>query len=207
MGKYSKAFKKITPFKYPHVKHKRSSNPPSYTTYQEYKPFLKEEFGKKCVYCCKISPFEDKGGFHVDHYRPKSLFANLTNEYLNLFYSCAACNRFKSTYWSDIPSERLLNPCDNVMNQHVSFEKCMIAGKDSQGELFVRLLHLNDNDSVKYRGLLGAMIVKLVKGISAINASSKLILKKKEINESIDILSELTGKDVPTLKKALLINW
>lgn len=37
--------------------------------------------------------------FHVEHYRPKSRFAELANEYRNLFYACPICNCFKGDDW------------------------------------------------------------------------------------------------------------
>lgn len=74
--------------------------------YREYKPVLREEANKKCVYCAiDENPCGGYDHFHVEHFRPKSLkpFKKLLKDFENLFYACAICNRFKSNDWPNDP--------------------------------------------------------------------------------------------------------
>lgn len=73
---------------------------PTKGTYSQWKPQLAKEGNSRCVYCCiPESKFGGSRNFHVEHYRPKSIFPHLTNEYGNLFYACGICNIFKSDDW------------------------------------------------------------------------------------------------------------
>jgi len=59
----------------------------------------------RCVYCAIHEA--RMGGtrcFHVEHYRPKSRFAQLENRFENLFYSCPICNVFKGDDWPCEPA-------------------------------------------------------------------------------------------------------
>jgi uncharacterized protein (TIGR02646 family) len=79
---------------------KTAAQVPTTGTYSQWKPQLAREAGDRCVYCCiPESKFGGSRNFHVEHYRPKSSFPKLTNEYGNLFYACGICNIFKSDDW------------------------------------------------------------------------------------------------------------
>lgn len=83
---------------------KANSKPPTSGTYRQWKPQLSQEAGRQCVYCCiPESKFGGLRNFHVEHYRPKSLFPHLENEYNNLFFACGICNIFKSDDWPAEP--------------------------------------------------------------------------------------------------------
>lgn len=74
--------------------------------YKSWKPELRLEARQQCVYCA--IPDKEFGGirhFHVEHFRPKSKFPDLTNRYHNLFYSCAVCNSFKGDDWPEESGE------------------------------------------------------------------------------------------------------
>jgi len=79
---------------------KTAARAPTKGTYSQWKPQLAHEGGSRCVYCCiPESKFGGIRNFHVEHYKPKSIFPLLTNEYRNLFYACGICNIFKSDDW------------------------------------------------------------------------------------------------------------
>jgi hypothetical protein len=85
-----------------------ASTPAKGTTYRDWKSDLANEGMHQCVYCAIHE--RALGGFwnfHVEHYRPKSKFPNLTNQYRNLFYACAICNTFKSNDWPSEPDDAL----------------------------------------------------------------------------------------------------
>jgi hypothetical protein len=89
-----------------------TDRPASVAKYSEYKPYLRTEAKKKCVYC---AIHEGRLGgidhFHVEHFKPKSIdrFAKLEKDFNNLFYSCPICNRFKSNDWPNDPNDDFSN--------------------------------------------------------------------------------------------------
>ncbi len=42
--------------------------------------------------------------FELDHFRPRSLFPDGTDDFYNLYYACHPCNHFKGDQW---PSQSL----------------------------------------------------------------------------------------------------
>jgi uncharacterized protein (TIGR02646 family) len=75
--------------------------------YKEWKMELSQEALHSCVYCCvHESYFGGIRNYHVEHYKPKSKFAELQNDYSNLFYCCAICNVFKGNDWIDLPADQ-----------------------------------------------------------------------------------------------------
>lgn len=83
---------------------KDSDYQPANGTYKDWKPELAVEAENRCVYCAIHE--NSMGGirnFHVEHYRPKSRFQELINDYRNLYYSCPICNTFKSNDWPREP--------------------------------------------------------------------------------------------------------
>jgi len=80
--------------------------------YRLYKKILADEQDNHCVYCgLKDVRLGGIGIFHVEHYKPKSIFLDLEHNYLNLFYCCPICNRFKGNDWPNDPDEHLSVPC------------------------------------------------------------------------------------------------
>ncbi|MEK3672653.1 HNH endonuclease [Paenibacillus sp. FSL R10-2771] len=64
---------------------------------------MSKDFNNRCGYCDDFDGWVGgEGAYHIDHFAPKSKFADLENNYSNLVYACSFCNRFKSNDW---PSE------------------------------------------------------------------------------------------------------
>lgn len=144
------------PFLYPKYRHTRSLSPPSYSRYQRYKPFLKKEFERKCVYCRTPDTWAPDH-FGVDHYRPKSQFPELVNAYPNLYYCCNPCNSRKGDHWpSGKKAQDMIipNPCDHSMAQHLRYKHPLVEAKTKSGEFTRGLLDLNAPDIVRRRTLL-----------------------------------------------------
>jgi hypothetical protein len=150
------------PFLYPQVKHRRRLQPPHYSAYGRYKPYLKEEFFSQCVYCRLPDGVKGPDSFEVDHYRPRSQFPELASSYANLFYACNVCNRRKGPFW---PSEQLRkagqfipNPCDHNMFQHLRYRGVQVEAKSAAGEVTIKLLGLNDAERVDFRDHVSGII-------------------------------------------------
>lgn len=84
------------PFAYPISGHKRRHRPPQFSRYQQYKPWLRDEFVFTCVYCLSRETWNRNCNFYgVEHFKAKSTFRAGIVDYGNLLYACNDCNRVK----------------------------------------------------------------------------------------------------------------
>lgn len=131
---------------------------PHFADYRQYKPRLREDFRYCCAYC---SVHENEWGglrhFHVEHFRPKSLFSQLITVYKNLLYACDVCNCYKGADW---PSEDpltvgvgYLDPCQHDYDEHFGDQPTpgLVEGLTSRARYMVERLHINRPHLVKLR--------------------------------------------------------
>ncbi len=86
----------MTPFTYPSAPLVRRHGPVGYLDYASFRPWLRDEFSFRCVYCLRRERWEpDLGVFEIDHFAPVSVSPELRVTYQNLIYSCTACNAAK----------------------------------------------------------------------------------------------------------------
>jgi uncharacterized protein (TIGR02646 family) len=127
---------------------RRSSVPPQ-LRYQQYKPFLRDDFSYRCAYCnIHENEFGGLRHYHVDHFRPKSRFPKLETEYQNLLYACGICNGHKGNDWpSDDPvrdGKGYLDPCVDDYADHFGRDGNTLIDKDSAVAAYMIVrLHLN----------------------------------------------------------------
>lgn len=194
----------VNPFYYSKSKHRRTLNPPAYRNYRQYKPALREEFVKQCVYCRALDTVKGIESFGVDHYRPKSRFPNLLTEYLNLFYACNRCNSLKRNFWPS-PAQVTVgqfvpNPCEHVMFEHLRYKGGSVAPTSKAGEWTTELLDLNDPSAVEFRDAF----IKMLEATNAQIASSQYtaVEVKKKLStvttekERIDATNELNQAEL-----------
>lgn len=82
--------------------------------YRTCKPYLRIDFNQRCGYT-DLPDFWFGGSrtFHIDHFKPRSTYPELANNYSNLIYCCSYVNISKSKDESDY-----LDPCLNNFNDH-----------------------------------------------------------------------------------------
>ncbi len=80
-------------FHYPPARPRRHG-PRGYAEYQFYKPWVRDEFEFRCVYCLWREPWEANGanGFGVEHVQPQATAPEQRLDYDNLVYACNTCN-------------------------------------------------------------------------------------------------------------------
>jgi hypothetical protein len=130
------------PFAYARHPHARKHGPVGTTDYKTFKPWLRDEFQFRCVYCLERERWYPSGheAFGVDHVCPQGdpAYAELVCDYENLVYACNRCNSIKR-------SETLLDPCRNALAEHLRVDKDgLIFGLSDEGKELVRLLDLAD---------------------------------------------------------------
>jgi len=88
--------------------------------YNKYKAFLAADFQNRCGYTdCLDFWFGGPSTFHIDHFKPKSIYPELEIKYTNLVYASAFVNRAKRD-----DDGSYLDPCDVDYNLH--FERNLI---------------------------------------------------------------------------------
>ena len=86
---------------------------PVCVNYRKYKPWLRDEYEFRCVFCKAREKWSSEGAasFHADHLTPKSVDPERASDYSNLVYCCPRCNQVKST-------KTLPGPCEEAYGLH-----------------------------------------------------------------------------------------
>jgi hypothetical protein len=125
--------------------HCRVHGPQGHSSYAAYKPWLRDEFQFRCVYCLTRELWSPAGQrtFTIDHVKPKSRHASLVCVYDNLVYACAWCNTLKSTTLG------LPDPCRTALGKHLKLERTgKFVGRTPQGKRLVEYLRLNAQERI-----------------------------------------------------------
>jgi hypothetical protein len=136
------------PFRYPGQTHSRRHGPAGYLDYRSFKPWLRDEFTFRCVFCLLRERWSPLGAdsFGVDHVIPRSQSAELEQSYGNLVYACSSCNSAKQ--------ERALpiDPCQEPYGAHVRVrEDGLVEPLSAAGAALVDRLNLNRDALLRCR--------------------------------------------------------
>jgi HNH endonuclease len=136
----------VTPFTYPTAPLARKHDPLGYLDYNSFRPWLRDEFCFRCVYCLRRERWEpDCGVFEIDHLSPVSLSPELRVAYRNLIYSCTTCNSAKR-------AQPLPDPSVVFTSSSLAVEPDgNLSGRTEESSLLIRLLDLNDPMFVTWR--------------------------------------------------------
>jgi hypothetical protein len=157
------------PFTYPAESRDRSHGPSGYAHYESYRPWLRDEFTFRCVYCLIREQWgRVTGEFDIEHFVAQSRNADLGTAYGNLVYSCRSCNLLKGD--REVPDPRLVLTGNQVLiKADGSIEGLtadakrliLVLGLDADSYLewrliWIRLVELaREHDSEQYRRLMG----------------------------------------------------
>jgi hypothetical protein len=135
-----------TPFSYPATPHVRKHGPAGYREWENYRPWLRDEFDFRCVYClCREKWGRRRGSWVVEHLVPREKARHLALEYSNLVYACSSCNSAKSA--KSVP-----DPCRHAYGQLVYVTKDgKIHAKNADGHKLIQFLALDEEDLTTYR--------------------------------------------------------
>lgn len=130
--------------------HVRRHGPRGYLDDEHYKPWLRDEFEFRCVYCrCREVWFPDGDRtFSVEHVRPTSLAPAGLTDYDTLVYAYCQCNAARGA--RQLP----LDPA-GAMRQHVEvLLDGNVRGLTPAGEDFIRICQLARPNLVAFRRLI-----------------------------------------------------
>ncbi len=85
-----------SPFLYPLDSHVLRHGPQGYSDYSSYRPWLRDEFSYRCIYCLLREQWgRVRGIYAIDHFLAVSRHPAGITDYENLLYACATCNTAK----------------------------------------------------------------------------------------------------------------
>ncbi|MCA9206278.1 MAG: HNH endonuclease [Planctomycetales bacterium] len=91
-------------FDYPAPRAERIHGPAGYISCESFRPWLRDEFMFRCIYCLKRESWgQATGEFELDHFQPQSIVPQRSLDYLNLVYACRRCNSVKLEQLVDDP--------------------------------------------------------------------------------------------------------
>jgi HNH endonuclease len=127
------------PFAFPFGPHRRKHGPAGWTDYARYRPWLRDEFCFRCVYCLIREQWVDmRRGYQIDHFVPQKLRPDLKADYDNLLYLCPACNNLKR-------AALLPDPCAVALADCLRFHKDgTVEAINEAGDLIIEVLELDD---------------------------------------------------------------
>ncbi len=159
----------MTAFTYPPQPHLRRHGPQGYAVYESYRPWMRDEFTFRCVYCLRREQWgRVQGEFAIDHFLPVASHPKRRTDYDNLVYACSTCNAAKSDMTLPDPCTILTAPAvavtaDGVLQAHTPEARKLIRklGLDERPATEFRFLWLGiirlaaQYDPGLYRKLLG----------------------------------------------------
>ncbi len=99
-------------FDYPARREERRHGPQGYSRYDLYRPWLRDEFTFRCVYCLKRERWgQVTAEYELDHFQPQSVRPDLEMTYDNLVYACRRCNNVKRAQRVDDPFAVATSDC------------------------------------------------------------------------------------------------
>ena len=147
------------PFAYSSSPHNRKHGPYGYRSYESYRPWLRDEFQFRCVFCLYREQWlSTKGGkWDIDHLRPRNRTPELKLDYDNLVYLCTTCNGNKRAKVVPDPCLVALGKCVRVSSDG------SISASNRSGRLLIKALRLDNDDYTRMReqisGILRALYV------------------------------------------------
>lgn len=143
------AIENFFPFAYPPRPHIRRHGPRGYSSFESYRPWLRDEFSFRCVYCLARETWSRLSrSFEIDHLQPKAQLISASDEYDNLLYVCSTCNASKG-------AQALVDPKEVMVAQQVAVhEDGSIHAVTSQANEIVVALKLDSLENCEFRRLL-----------------------------------------------------
>jgi hypothetical protein len=138
----------MNPFTYPASSHSRRHGPEGYADHASFRPWLRDEFQFRCVYCLLREQWgRVRGSFGVDHFLPMALHPKRRLSYDNLVYCCQTCNEAKGKQIIPDPRQCLMNGAVTVRRDG------SLDLRTPEARRIVRKLGLDEREAREYRAL------------------------------------------------------
>ena len=166
------------------VEKERASNKYRHPQVQE---ALRIMFHGKCGYC--ESRIEHVSDPHIEHYRPKSRFPELTFDWNNLLLACGKCNstRYKADKFPEAnEGGPLVNPCTDNPKDHFDFiydvqaKLASVVTTTERGRVTEELLGLNRNELRRHRSIQITRLLVLARFADTDTTAQQLLFEAKQ---------------------------
>jgi hypothetical protein len=136
------------PFLYPDGPHVRCHGPIGYAGAMSFRPWLRDEFAFRCVFCLQREAWGRVDAiFDLDHLRPISSHPSLVLVYDNMLYTCTTCNLAKQD--REVP-----DPCKVLLRAHLQLDASgVLTPRTPDATRTVNILNLNRRRAVEHRKL------------------------------------------------------
>ena len=127
---------------------RRRHGPRGYASYESYKPWLRDEFQFRCVYCLCRERWEPNGQavFTVEHIEPQTALPERRADCDNVLYACLVCNACRQ----DEPLP--FDPCREPLGHQLQvLSDGMAEAMTVGGRRLIDLCHLNRQSLVVLR--------------------------------------------------------
>jgi len=170
-------------FSYPVGAHSRRHGPAGWKNYSKYRPWLRDEFSFRCVYCLIREQWVDmRRGYQIDHFIPQKIRPDLKADYNNLLYLCPACNSLKG-------SALLPDPCKIALSECLEYRQDgTVIAINKDGEFIIEVLELDSPQLIGWRR-------RQIETIE-IHKEHKPLLFKEEMGFPVD-LPDLSSENPP----------
>lgn len=136
----------VDAFRYPRAPLERRHGPAGYADYRSYRPWLRDEFTFRCVYCLIREQWgRVTGEFDLDHFVPQIRDSSAQAVYDNLLYSCRVCNLRKGIEAVPDPSRALTAETIRV------YPDGTVSGLTDDARRIIRTLCLNSPAWLRWR--------------------------------------------------------
>jgi hypothetical protein len=133
-------------FRYPSQPLSRRHGPRGYTHVQSFRPWLRDDFSFRCVYCLIREQWgRVTGEFDLDHFAPQRRNQEQAVEYENLLFACHACNLRKGDHLLPDPAAAL------TIEQVRIYPDGTLVGLTDDADRIIRLLCLNSPAMTRWR--------------------------------------------------------
>lgn len=135
------------PFDYPTLALVRRHEPRGYTRAAGYRPWLRDEFAFRCVFCLLRETWFP-GGLEVEHFEPIGRVPERALDYGNLLYACRTCNAKKGV--RPVP-----DPAAVLVRGEVTVEDDgLLIGHTPRARELILVLGLNARRQREYRRVM-----------------------------------------------------
>ena len=138
-------------FRYPDKAFVRRHGPLGYVDPASFKPWLRDDFSFRCLYCLTREVWRPDGhdSFSIEHIHPRVSSPSAICDYENLAYACVACNSRRQN--QTLP----FDPCEVALGDHLKLEKSgRLQPLSDDAAYLIDLCRLNRSSLVNYRGRL-----------------------------------------------------
>jgi hypothetical protein len=138
----------VRPFQYPDETLVRRHGPHGYVDPKRYKPWLRDEFHFRCIYClCRERWYPDgDDAFSVEHFQPQVSAPGEICNYENLLYACCRCNAARR----DLTN--MLDPAKVALAEHLEIAADgTICSLSDEGKDLIQICQLDRPNLTTFR--------------------------------------------------------